>query len=321
MDEHTHPVRLMAVVGPTAAGKSDLAMKLAETLEGEIVGADSRQVYRYMDIGTAKPSPADRARVPHHLIDVVYPDEQFGLASYLTLAKQSITNTSISGKIPILVGGTGQYIWALLEGWDVPRVPPDADTRESLESLAEVSGVSSVLRILEEIDPDAASRVDRRNPRRIIRAIEIARHGRRREPEKVPPPYETLILGLRLARSRLYERIDRRVDEMMDTGWLSEVESLLEIGYDPNLPSMSGVGYGELAAHLRGESRLDDAVQRTKYRTHRYARQQHSWFKLGDPRVHWFDVEDGADAAASIVREWLDQPALTRVDGTSTRQD
>lgn len=321
MEEYDRPVRLVAVVGPTAAGKSDLAMKLAEMLEGEIVGADSRQVYRYLDIGTAKPSPADRTRVAHHLIDIVYPDEQFGLASYLTLAKQSITNTSISGKIPILVGGTGQYIWALLEGWDVPRVPPDADSRKALELQVEVSGVASVLHILEEIDPVAASRVDRQNPRRIIRAIEIARHGRRSEPEKVLPPYETLIVGLKLERSRLYQRIDRRVDKMMDAGWLSEVESLLEIGYGSNLPSMSGVGYGELAAHLRGEFSLYDAVQKTKYRTHRYVRQQHAWFKLDDPRVHWFDAENGGDAAASIVREWLDQPMLTRVVGTSTCWD
>ena len=311
MEESIGTARLLAVVGPTAVGKTELSMRLAESLKGEIIGADSRQVYRHMDIGTAKPSHEARARVPHHLVDVVDPDEQFGLASYLRLARQSITNTDIKGNIPILVGGTGQYIWALLEGWQVPEVPPDPDTRESLEALARGSGVDAVLQVLEDVDPVAADRVDRGNLRRIIRAVEVARHGLRPDPGKVPPPYDTLIIGLGLTRSQLYQRIDRRVDKMMDAGWLSEVAALLEMGYDAGLPSMSGVGYGELAGHIEGETSLDAAVQRTKFRSHRYARQQHAWFKRSDPRIRWFDVGDGIDAAARTALRWLDRPATT----------
>jgi len=313
MEESIGAARLLAVVGPTAVGKTDLSMRLAESLEGEIIGADSRQVYRHMDIGTAKPSHEARASASHHLVDVVDPDEQFGLANYLRLAKQSITNTDISGNIPILVGGTGQYIWALLEGWQVPEVPPDPDTRESLEALARGSGVAAVLQVLEEVDPVAAGRVDRGNLRRIIRAVEVARHGPRPEPAKAPPPYDTLIIGLGLTRSELYQRIDRRVDEMMDAGWLSEVAGLLDMGYGAGLPSMSGVGYGELAAYVRGETSLDAAVQRIKFRSHRYARQQHAWFKRSDPRIRWFDVDDGVDAAVRTALQWLDRPAVANI--------
>jgi tRNA dimethylallyltransferase len=313
---------MLAVVGPTAVGKTDLSMRLAELLEGEIVGADSRQVYRHMDVGTAKPSLEARARVPHHLVDVVDPDEQFGLANYLELAKQSITNTDIRGKIPILVGGTGQYIWALLEGWQVPEVPPDPDTRESLEALAKGSGVHAVLQVLEEVDPVAAATVDRGNLRRIIRAVEVARHGVRPDPAKVPPPYDPLVIGLGLARSLLYQRIDRRVDDMMNAGWLSEVGALLEMGYGPDLPSMSGVGYRELAGYIQGETSLDAAVQRTKFRSHRYARQQHAWFKRSDPRIRWFDAGDGVDTAVRTALQWLDRPRRVGagVHGVSGRQ-
>jgi tRNA dimethylallyltransferase len=311
---------MLAVVGPTAVGKTDLSTRLAELLEGEIIGADSRQVYRHMDVGTAKPSLEARARVPHHLVDVVDPDEQFGLANYLELAKQSITNTDIRGKIPILVGGTGQYIWALLEGWQVPEVPPDPDTRESLEALAKGSGVHAVLQVLEEVDPVAAATVDRGNLRRIIRAVEVARHGVRPDPAKVPPPYDPLVIGLGLARGLLYQRIDRRVDDMMDAGWLAEVGALLEMGYGADLPSMSGVGYRELAGYIQGETSLDAAVQRTKFRSHRYARQQHAWFKRSDPRIRWFDAGDGVDAAVRTALQWLDRPAAAGVHGVSGRQ-
>ena len=310
------------MVGPTAVGKTDLSMRLTESLSAEIIGADSRQVYRHMDIGTAKPSHEDRAAVPHHLVDVVAPDEPFGLASYLRLAKESITNTDVRGNIPILVGGTGQYIWALLEGWQVPEVPPDSETRESLGALAESSGVDAVLQVLEDVDPAAAGRVDRGNLRRIIRAVEVARHGSRPDPAKVPPTYETLIIGLRLARSQLYQLIDHRVDEMMDAGWLSEVATLLDMGYHPSLPSMSGVGYRELAGHIRGESSVDVAVQRTKYRSHAFARKQHAWFKASDPRIQWFDVGDGdgGDAALRSALQWLDRPVTAGARRASGRR-
>jgi tRNA dimethylallyltransferase len=289
-------------------------------LDGEIVGADSRQVYRYMDIGTAKPSREARASVPHHLVDVVDPDEGFGLAGYIKLAKQSITNTTIRGKLPILVGGTGQYVWALLEGWQVPEVPPDTDARESLEALARRSGVGAVMEVLEKLDPVAAERVDSGNLRRIVRAVEVARHGVPSAPKKVPPGFEAFVIGLGLTRSLLYQRIDERVDDMMDAGWLSEVASLLGMGYGADLPSMSGVGYGELAAHIQGEASLAEAVQKTKFRSHRYARQQHAWFKRGDARVHWFDAVDDVESAVRTAAQWLERSDADGQRRASSRQ-
>ena len=194
----------------------------------------------------------------------------------------------------------------------MPKVPPDPRTRESLEALASRSGVRAVLQVLEEIDPVAADRVDRGNLRRVIRAVEVARHGPRPDPARVLPPYDPLVIGLGLTRSRLYERIDRRVDEMMDAGWLSEVAALHEMGYGADLPSMSGVGYGELAEYLQGKTSLDGAVQRTKFRSHRYARQQHAWFKGGDPRIRWFDAEDDVEGAVRAAHRWLGRPVSLR---------
>lgn len=297
---------VVAIVGATAAGKSRLAMDLANEFPGEIISADSRQVYRRLDIGTAKPSLQDRRRAPHHLIDVVYPDEDFGLQQFIGQANQAYEQISRSGSVTYLVGGTGQYIWAMVEGWRVPRVAPDQQMRRCLEKLARESGIEAVHQLLVDLDPAEASRVDSLNLRRVIRAIEIARHGGRPTgPRKVSPGFDVLTIGLKLERPRLYRRIDARVDDMMAAGWLDEVRGLLDLGYDRSLPSMSGVGYGELSAHLLDEISLDEAVSRTKSRTRRFARQQHAWFRHNDPRIHWIDAEAEIDCAAGILREWL----------------
>ena len=300
--------RLLAIVGPTAAGKTEMAMRLAERTPTaiEVVSADSRQVYRRMDIGSAKPSRAQMERVRHHLIDVVEPDETFSLGQFAFMAKQAIQNANITGNLPIMAGGTGQYAMAVLEGWNVPSVESNPNLRRELENLLNSDGLGALAERLRALDPLALEMVDARNPRRLIRAIERARAGHRagENPRRTPPAFDSLTIGLHVERQELYRKIDERVERMVEAGFVEEVRSLLESGCDTDLPSMSGIGYREIAGYLRGEAYLDDAVRRTKFRTHRYARSQYNWFKRDDRRIRWFEssrMEDGIDAAL----EWL----------------
>ena len=296
--------KLLAVAGPTGVGKSAFALRVSKELCGEIVNADSRQVYRRLDVGTAKPTLAEQASVPHHLFDVVEPHETYSLAQFLTQALAVIADIHSRSKLPVLAGGTGQYVRALLEGWKAPAVKPDPETRRTLEERARNSGVSSLFAELAEIDPEAAERVDARNVRRVVRALEVAYSGNSSAVRKEPPPYDVLVIGLALNRSVLYERIDRRVDAMIAAGWLSEVEGLLADGCGPDLPSMSSVGYSELADVLAGVLSMDEAVQRIKYRTHRLARAQYAWFRPADDRIRWFDAASETAQALSAVRDW-----------------
>jgi len=300
--------RLLAIVGPTAAGKTEMAMRLAERTPTpiEVVSADSRQVYRRMDIGSAKPSRAQMELVRHHLIDVVEPDEGFSLGRFAVMAKQAIKNANMAGKLPVMAGGTGQYAMAVIEGWNVPSVEADPNLRRDLENLLNSDGLDALAERLRALDPLALERVDARNPRRLIRAIERASAGHRagENPRRTPPVFDALTIGLHVERQELYRKIDERVERMVEAGFVEEVRSLLESGYDTDLPSMSGIGYREIAEYLRGDADLDDAVRRTKFRTHRYARSQYNWFKRDDRRIRWFEssrMEDGIDAAL----EWL----------------
>ena len=303
--------KLLVIVGPTGVGKSALAMRMARDFEGEIIGADSRQVYRHMNIGTAKPSDADRAEIPHHLVDIIEPDERFSLALFLRDARQSILNAKeVRGRLPLVVGGTGQYVWGLLEGWQVPEVNPNAKLREELESRVESEGVEALFEELRHVDPDAADRVDGRNPRRVVRALEVAlsRDGDSGRPRKIPPDYDAKVIGLTMERSALYARIDARIDAQLAAGWLDEVRDLRARGYGMEHAAMSGLGYGELMRHLDGEMALEEAVERIKFRTHRYARQQYNWFRLGDERIRWLEAPVGDAEYAGLagdVWEWL----------------
>ena len=311
--------KLLVIVGPTGVGKSALAMRLAREFDGEIIGADSRQVYRHMSIGTAKPSDADRAEIPHHLVDSIEPDEQFSLALFLRDAKRSILNAKeVHGRLQLVVGGTGQYVWGLLEGWQVPEVNPNGKLRETLELRMESEGVEALYEELRRVDAEAAERVDERNPRRVIRALEIAltrmgdahSRGDGEGPRKIPPDYDAMVVGLTMERPALYEQIDARIDAQMAAGWLDEVRGLRERGYGLEHAALSGLGYGELMRHLDGEMALDEAVQRIKYRTHRYARQQYNWFRLGDERIRWLDAPVGDAVYEGLVvdvREWLEK--------------
>jgi tRNA dimethylallyltransferase len=301
---------VIVIVGPTAVGKSELALHLAQYFPIEIISADSQQVYRYMDIGTNKPSPAERASVPHHVIDVVEPDEDFSLAMYHQLAIEALEAIQQKGKLPLLVGGSGLYVWSLIEGWKIPHVPPDQKLRRQLEARAEQEGSLTLYQELQDIDPVAAAKINPSNMRRIIRALEIY-HTTGQHPSqlqrKEAPGFPILLIGLTQERSKLYRRIDGRVDKMLQKGLVEEVKQLLKKGYSPSLPSMSGIGYKQIGQFLQGEMTLPEAIDKIKYETHRLARHQYAWFRLSDSRIHWFDTSE-AKVKASIV-------ALNKVKG------
>ncbi|MCS7289936.1 MAG: tRNA (adenosine(37)-N6)-dimethylallyltransferase MiaA [Roseiflexus sp.] len=298
---------LLAIVGPTAVGKTALSLHLARLFDGEIVSADSRQVYRWMDIGTAKPTPAERAAVPHHLIDVVDPDEEFSLALYQDMATAAIADIAARGKSPLLVGGTGQYLAAVLQGWQLPRVAPRPDIRAALERQAAELGAEALYERLKEVDPVAAARILPGNVRRIIRALEVYEATGRPISEQrsvQPPPYRITTIWLTLPAPVLYARIDARVDAMMAAGLLDEVRGLLERGYHWNLPSMSGLGYREFRPYFEGRATLEEAVARLKYDTHAFARRQPAWFRrLPNVVTLPADAPDLLQRAEAIARQ------------------
>ena len=301
-------IPVIAVVGQTAVGKSVLAMCLARRLGGEIVSADSRQVYRRMDIGTAKPPPEHLAAVRHHLIDVADPDDEYSLGQFLHESKKAIQDVKRRSRLPIVAGGTGQYLWGLLEGWNPAPVAPDPRLRGELAERLESEGVAALHRELADRAPEAAARVDARNPRRVVRALEVAlatSDGAATPARRIPPPYDVAILGLAMDAEALRRRIDERVDAMLAAGWIDEVRGLVESGYGPDLPSMSSLGYREIADHLRGRLSLDEAADAVKRGTRRFARRQRAWFKPNDARIRWFDAETERDEALRYAEEWL----------------
>jgi tRNA dimethylallyltransferase len=287
-------IPLIVILGPTAIGKTALGVLLGALYSGEIISADSRQFYRYMNIGTAKPSPEELATVRHHLIDIADPDQTVGLAEFLKLSHEAITSIGASGKIPFLVGGTGQYIQALLQGWQIPNVPPDAELRVELEQRA-VTDPAALWAQLIALDPGVETFIDPRNIRRVIRALEVCLKSQRPYSElrrRHPPPYRTCHIGLTADRQFLYARADQRVDTMMAKGLLDEVEHLLQMGYEWNLPSMSGLGYSQFEPYFKQQSSLDEVVERIKLDTHAFIRRQYTWFRAFEPDVQWFDTQD-----------------------------
>jgi len=286
--------RLVTIVGPTGIGKSRLALHLAQVFNGEIISADSRQVYLHMDIGTAKPRPEEMALVPHHLVNMINPGEDFSLAQYQKLAYRAINDIQERDKLPFLVGGSGQHIWAVLEGWRVPQVPPDPEFRHRMEQAVADGETDEAYQELMRVDPDAAQKIGRHNKRRIIRALEVYRQTNTpisQLQHKETPPFDVLIIGLTTDRAELYHRIDRRVDEMIERGLVAETQKLVNMGYGFYLPAMSSIGYKQIGTFLNDGLNLATVIQHIKYETHRFVRHQYTWFRLTDDRIHWFDIQ------------------------------
>ncbi len=296
---------LVVIVGPTAVGKTALSLSLAEVAGGEIVSADSRQVYRGMDIGTAKVTPEEQARIPHHMIDVVNPDDTLSLAQFQEMAYTAIDDIVGRERVPILVGGTGQYVMAVVEGWQVPRVAPDDDLRCELYSQAEEEGIEALHARLCSLDPAAAERIDPRNVRRVVRALEVCLLSGRpisEQQKKSPPPYHVLMIGLARPRPDLYQRIDQRVEDMIEAGLEAEVQKLVAEGYGFDLPAMSGVGYGQFAPYLAGEATLAEVVREIQRATRRFVRHQSNWFRSGDARIRWWDAAQVPTGQESLLK-------------------
>ena len=282
---------LIVIVGPTAVGKTSLAIEVAELLGGEIVSADSRLFYRGMDIGTAKPTSEERRRVTHHLIDVADPNESWSLAVFQREAAGAISDILGRGKIPFLVGGTGQYIHAVTHGWVPPKIKPDAQLRIVLENLAKSMGNDWMHQELVNLDPRAAEMIDARNVRRTIRALEVIfTTGRRfsEQREHGESAYRLIMVGLNRSRPELYARIDARIDAMFANGLLDEVRGLLDTGCPPNSPALSAIGYRECVEVLSGRMTIEEAKVQMRRLTRVFVRRQANWFKTGDPMIKWF---------------------------------
>ena len=300
---------LLVLVGPTAVGKTALSLYLAEALGGEVVSADSRLCYQGMDIGTAKPTLEERARVRHHLIDIAEPDETVGLAEFQALAYSAIGGIHARGRLPLLVGGTGQYVRAVVEGWIPPRVPPDPALRARLEAQAGREGALALHADLARLDPDAAQRLEPRNVRRVIRALEVCLLTGRpisQQQRKRPPAYRIFQVGLTMERAALYARADRRVEAMIAAGLEEEVRRLVEAGVGWHLPAMSGLGYVQFRPYFEGQATLEEVVVEIKRATRRFIRHQYNWFRLSDPAIRWFDVaETTPKKVQRAISEWL----------------
>ena len=295
---------LVVIVGPTAVGKTEIAIDVAEHWNGEIVSADSRLFYRGMDIGTAKPSLEQRSRVVHHLIDVADPDEVWSLAVFQRGAERAIADIHARGKLPILVGGTGQYVRAVTEGWVPPKLAAQPLLRAALESWSDEIGKEGLHNRLAVIDPDSAASIDLRNQRRTLRAIEVTlATGRKFSDQRLKKqsPYRVLQVGLTRSRPDLYKRLDARIEGMLEAGWLDEIRDLLAKGYEPSLPSLSAIGYAQLIEHLQGRLTLAEAVAEIKRATRLFVRRQANWFKPNDPYIHWVNLEH-ADAEEKITK-------------------
>ncbi len=309
-------VPVVAVIGATATGKTSLGIELAKRFNGEIVNADSRLFYRGMDIGTAKPNLIERNRVRHHLIDMLDPMDSYSLSDFLHAANEAIDDIHRRGMVPLVVGGSGQYIWGLLEGWEVPKIPPNPALRKELEKQLETQGLESLQRRLRETGAKGIEQVETLNPRRLIRAIERATAtgdamgGAKKAPV---PPFDALVIGLTADRDVLHSKIEARIDQMLDAGWLKEVEKLRSDGVGRDLPSMSAIGYRQLFDYIENRETWADVREAIALGNRRLISAQNNWFKARDDRISWFDitVRDFDQTVIQVADRWLSDRSKT----------
>ncbi len=294
--------KLPTIIGPTSVGKTEIACEVAPLIGAEIVSADSRQVYKLMDIGTGKPSPEQRKEVPHWLIDLVHPDEDYSAADYARDADRVIHKLVSGGRLPLVVGGSGLYLRALVEGFfEAPK--PSKEMRGKLLKEAEVSGVSALHRNLEQVDPEAAKRIHPQDLQRIVRALEVYQQTgvpiSQLQQEGAGRRFLPLYIGLARDRRDLYRRIEERVDEMIEEGFVEEVDSLLEAGYSPELNSFSAVGYREIVSHLKENVALEEAIGLIKRNTKRYAKRQLTWFQAVEG-IRWIELKEESELSEAV---------------------
>ncbi|MBX3071188.1 MAG: tRNA (adenosine(37)-N6)-dimethylallyltransferase MiaA [Thermomicrobiales bacterium] len=301
---------VVVIAGPTAVGKTRLAIELAIRFGGEVVNADSRYLYRGFVIGVAKPDGGEQRGVPHHLIDILDPGEEMSLALYQKRANEAIRTIHRRNRLPLLTGGTPLYLNAVIEGWRIPEVPPDPEFRRHMEEIVDRQGLDSLVTQLAAVDPVAAERAAT-NPRRVIRALEIHRAAGQPMSQlegKTPPPWHLLQLGLTMPRDALFRAIDARVDDQIARGLANEVRGLLDAGVDPNASAFSSIGYRQMLPYLAGEATLDSVIERIKYDTHRYVRHQETWLRRSSDLIRIDVTEpDWVDRATDIVQNFLER--------------
>jgi tRNA dimethylallyltransferase len=305
------PNPLLVIVGSTGVGKTEISVQLANRLDAEIISADSRLFYRGMDIGTAKPSQEQRKKVRHHMIDIANPDEIWSLAAYQSRVMEIITDIHRRRKLPILVGGSGQYIRAITEGWVIPGQSPDENLRKELTSWGREIGSQNLHRKLSLLDTKAALIIDSNNLRRVVRALEVIFNtgklfSEQRQRTKIP--FSLLMVGIKRPRRELYERIDQRINEMIEANFIEEVNKLLSNGYNEELPTLSAIGYGEIVEYLKGTITLDEAITLIKRKTRVFVRRQANWFKESDPFIHWLTADvyiiEKLEAIVKDINQW-----------------
>ena len=309
IEANSNKPSIVVVCGPTGIGKTSAAIEIAEVFGGEIISADSMQIYRLMDIGTAKPTASEKARIPHHLIDIIDPDEDFDAARFISLARPLVFDLHRGGTLPVIAGGTGLYIKALLHGLFQAR-PPEPEIRRRLKDEAAAFGPETLHERLAHIDPQAAIRMHPNDTFRIIRALEtyeitgrtLSDHHRTHG--FVDSPFRTFKIGLHMERDQLYQRINRRVDRMIAAGLLEEVKSLLQRGYSEDLKSMQAIGYRQMVDYLKGRLEWEEALRILKRDSRRYAKRQMTWFKA-DPSIGWIDPQRLQDVYPRI-KNFLD---------------
>ena len=310
--------KLIVLVGPTASGKTDMGVRLAKKIDGEIISADSMQIYKYMDIGTAKPTVDEMDGVPHYMIDHIKPDEEFSVAVFRELSEKCIEDILSRNKRPIVVGGTGLYVNSLTKPWDFSKTEPNETLRGELEALAQEKGTYYLHERLREVDPISAQNIHPNNVKRVIRALEVYKTSGKtksqldQESMKNELKYEPILLGLSMERSTLYARIELRIDKMIEAGLVEEVKKLLNMGYKEDLVSMQGLGYKEIVKYLKGEYSLEEAIEILKRDTRHFAKRQLTWFRR-DERIKWFKIEDyrSLDQLESDALYYLKESGIT----------